>query len=111
MRIVLMGPPGAGKGTQCANLVQEFGLVHLSAGDLLRAVAARHGSGLAIHVFSDLQQGEWGQSAIRLDADAVVAHRQPPALALALGPQVDVGRRRLVELERVEQAALRIRRS
>jgi len=28
--------PGSGKGTQCAKLVEEFGLVHLSAGDLLR---------------------------------------------------------------------------
>ncbi len=32
-----MGGPGAGKGTQCGNLVKEFGFVHLSAGDLLRA--------------------------------------------------------------------------
>jgi len=29
--------PGAGKGTQCALLAKEFGFVHLSAGDLLRA--------------------------------------------------------------------------
>lgn len=29
--------PGAGKGTQCANLVKTYGFVHLSAGDLLRA--------------------------------------------------------------------------
>eukprot|EP00485_Elphidium_margaritaceum_P004279 CAMPEP_0202695536 /NCGR_PEP_ID=MMETSP1385-20130828/9112_1 /ASSEMBLY_ACC=CAM_ASM_000861 /TAXON_ID=933848 /ORGANISM="Elphidium margaritaceum" /LENGTH=428 /DNA_ID=CAMNT_0049351583 /DNA_START=44 /DNA_END=1333 /DNA_ORIENTATION=- len=33
----MLGGPGAGKGTQCANLVDEFGLIHLSAGDLLRA--------------------------------------------------------------------------
>eukprot|EP01084_Bolivina_argentea_P053844 98786_1 len=33
----VLGGPGAGKGTQCANLVNEFGLIHLSAGDLLRA--------------------------------------------------------------------------
>lgn len=31
------GGPGAGKGTQCANIVKEFGFIHLSAGDLLRA--------------------------------------------------------------------------
>merc|ERR1719410_3239303 len=35
--VFVLGGPGAGKGTQCANLVNEFGLVHLSAGDLLRA--------------------------------------------------------------------------
>ena len=32
----VLGGPGAGKGTQCSMLVKEFGLVHLSAGDLLR---------------------------------------------------------------------------
>ncbi|KAJ3381216.1 bifunctional uridylate/adenylate kinase [Lobulomyces angularis] len=35
--IFVLGGPGAGKGTQCANLVNDFGFVHLSAGDLLRA--------------------------------------------------------------------------
>ena len=32
----VLGLPGAGKGTQCARLVEEYGFVHLSAGDLLR---------------------------------------------------------------------------
>lgn len=32
----MLGGPGSGKGTQCAELVKEFGLTHLSAGDLLR---------------------------------------------------------------------------
>ncbi|KAK9822638.1 hypothetical protein WJX81_002237 [Elliptochloris bilobata] len=34
--VFVLGGPGSGKGTQCAKLVEEFGLVHLSAGDLLR---------------------------------------------------------------------------
>lgn len=37
LNIVLFGPPGAGKGTQSAKLIDQFGLVHLSTGDLLRA--------------------------------------------------------------------------
>ena len=35
--VFVLGGPGAGKGTHCANLVRDFGFVHLSAGDLLRA--------------------------------------------------------------------------
>ena len=34
--VFVLGGPGAGKGTQCANIVKEYGFVHLSAGDLLR---------------------------------------------------------------------------
>jgi hypothetical protein len=34
--VFVLGGPGAGKGTQCAHIVSDFGFVHLSAGDLLR---------------------------------------------------------------------------
>ena len=34
--LILFGPPGSGKGTQSANIVDKYGLVHLSTGDLLR---------------------------------------------------------------------------
>jgi len=42
--IYVLGGPGAGKGTQCAKLVNDFGFCHLSAGDLLRAEQNREGS-------------------------------------------------------------------
>jgi len=42
--IFVLGGPGAGKGTQCAKMVENFGFVHLSAGDLLRAERQAPGS-------------------------------------------------------------------
>jgi UMP-CMP kinase len=42
--IFVLGGPGAGKGTQCANIVRDYGFAHLSAGDLLREEQKRPGS-------------------------------------------------------------------
>jgi adenylate kinase len=37
MKLVLLGPPGAGKGTQCKRIIDKYDVVHLSSGDILRA--------------------------------------------------------------------------
>ena len=54
MRLILLGPPSAGKGTQAAMLSQRFGLLHLATGDLLRdAVAAGTSLGRKAKKFMD----------------------------------------------------------
>jgi adenylate kinase len=40
VNIILFGPPGSGKGTQSQNLIEKYGLIHLSTGDLLRSEIA-----------------------------------------------------------------------
>ena len=57
MRIVLVGPPGAGKGTQAARIVDRFGGAYIATGDILRANAER-GTELGRTASRYMDQGE-----------------------------------------------------
>ena len=56
--VFVLGGPGAGKGTHCANLVRDYGFVHLSAGDLLRAEQARPGSQYGQMIAEYIKEGK-----------------------------------------------------
>ena len=57
MRIVLLGAPGSGKGTQAARLVESLGVPHISTGELLRT-AVEAGSGLGKKAKAVMDRGE-----------------------------------------------------
>ncbi|GEB56509.1 adenylate kinase [Streptomyces gardneri] len=57
MRIVLVGPPGAGKGTQAAYLAKNLGIPHISTGDLFRANISQ-GTELGVEAQSYMKAGQ-----------------------------------------------------
>ncbi len=66
MRIVLLGPPGCGKGTQSEKLQQDFSIPHISSGDLLReAVASKTQLGMKAKTYMD--EGRLVPDALVLD--------------------------------------------
>ena len=64
MRMILVGPPGAGKGTQAARLVDTYRITHISSGDMLRA-AVKEGTALGVEADGYMRAG-------KLVPDAVV---------------------------------------
>lgn len=57
MNLVLLGPPGAGKGTQAVRLSREYGWVHISTGNILRE-AVKRGTGLGSAAKDFMDKGE-----------------------------------------------------
>ncbi len=57
MKLIFLGPPGAGKGTQAVRIAAENGIAHISTGDMLRA-EMREGTPLGLEAKSLIERGE-----------------------------------------------------
>ncbi len=57
MRVILLGPPGAGKGTQAASISTEVGIPHISTGEMFRA-ALKNGTPLGLEAKKYMDSGE-----------------------------------------------------
>jgi len=66
VRVVMIGPPGAGKGTQAKLLEERFGVPHISTGDILRG-AERAGTALGLEVQRYLRDGGLVPDALMID--------------------------------------------
>jgi adenylate kinase len=79
LNVIMMGPPGAGKGTQASRFARERGLLKISTGDILRD-AIKGGNPIALAAKSKMDRGELVDDATMVE---IVRHRltQPDAMS------------------------------
>lgn len=103
MRVMIMGAPAAGKGTQCEKIVQKHNLVHISVGDLLRAeVAASTPAGKQAREY--MESGRLVPNEVVVD---MVKNRLAQPDAVESGWLLDGYPRSAEQAEAIEQASIR----
>ena len=113
VRVILLGPPGAGKGTQATRIAESYSIPHISTGDILRA-NVREGTELGLEAKSAMDNGELvpDQVVMRMVGDRL---REPDAASGFLFdgfprtvPQAEALEHLLVEHEAPLDAVLRL---
>ena len=66
MNIVLLGPPGSGKGTQAKMIAEKYGVVHISTGDILRE-NVRNGTPLGVEAKKFMEAGKLVPDSLLID--------------------------------------------
>jgi len=78
LNIVLFGPPGAGKGTQSQLLIDQYNLIHLSTGDILRGEIAQ-GSELGLKAKSIMDRGDLVPDEVVIEMIRSILEKEPNA--------------------------------
>ena len=87
MRLIILGPPGAGKGTQAELLSEALGVPHISTGDLFRANISQ-GTAIGVEAKRYLDAGDLVPSEVTVDmvrariAEPDAAHQAPTSVAV-----------------------------
>jgi adenylate kinase len=101
---ILLGPPGAGKGTQAEQLVRDFGVVHVSTGDMLREAVAKQ-TALGLQAKAHMDAGELVPDALVI---GIVRERLDAADIRTQGVLLDGFPRTLAQAEALDAAVVEL---